>query len=148
MGVREIKKNHDSLLLNYPRACRIDDNLRVCAIPVSGRDAVFDYGMPVSLASATNYSTVYCVHGGSIKSQPIEQFIANLHTDVHKAFIRHSFQAEEGRPYSEFLLGLDYRNGWGTETNEALAIQWLQTAATAGSPEAQEFLRTNSPPPK
>jgi hypothetical protein len=113
---------------------------------VEGKLSVYDCGVPIELSAATNFQTVSHVYASEIRIETFQHFLASIKSDVHRAFVRDRSQAREGMVYAQFLLGLDYWYGRGTETNQALAFHWIQIAAVAGDPEAKEFIRTNSPP--
>jgi len=134
--VKKIEHVRDAILLNYPEPCQRGQNLRACAVPVDGKPSVYDYGVPIELSLATTSMPPRSGLRPSSTSSP-----AYKPTRVKPSF---GTARAEGRVYSQFLLGLDYWCGQGTQTNQNLALHWLRTAAIAGSPEAKEFLRTNS----
>jgi TPR repeat protein len=53
------------------------------------------------------------------------------------AFDYYLLAAEQGEPFSQFTVGMMYRDGDGTSVDHALALTWLQKAAHNGIHEAQ-----------
>ncbi len=60
--------------------------------------------------------------------------------DYKKAFIDCKLDAESGEKDCQSQLGYLYKNGFGTEANQALAIDWLKKSASQGQMYAEEML--------
>ncbi len=78
-------------------------------------------------------------------SRTVEQIVQE---GKDAAFQAHQQRATNGDLQAQYRLGLDYRDGIGTETNLALARQWLKKAGSEGHYDAAVALKQlNSPKP-
>jgi TPR repeat protein len=52
--------------------------------------------------------------------------------------------AEHGDVAAEYGIGLLYANGWGVPSDIGEAAQWMQKSASAGNPDARDWLKTHA----
>ena len=74
------------------------------------------------------------------EDQRQKSFLAQSNTVLHLQTL-----ATNGEAWAQCSLGKHYLNGQGCETNRALAVKWLTTAAGNGSMEASNALETLKP---
>ncbi|MEI8294349.1 MAG: tetratricopeptide repeat protein [bacterium] len=60
--------------------------------------------------------------------------------DTEQAVRIFQTSAEKGHPFSEFMMGKAYYNGWAMKKNYAEAAKWFRMSAEKGIPPAQYWL--------
>ena len=94
--------------------------------------------VPVAAATA---ATAAAVAPAAAKPAETAKQIADKEAAVQRLVAAQKEQAEKGRPWSQFALGMRYLNGDGVPADPKVGRQWLEKSAAQGESEAVKKLK-------